>query len=331
MRRRNRLYDRGVGVARFLVPVVSVGNLSVGGTGKTPAVRAFVRWMLEDGRRPAIAMRGYRAPRSADPLASTSDEAVELRRTLGTWPDGTPVPVLAHPDRTAAITSYLGSPAGSLADRIVLDDGFQHRRIARDLDVVLIDATRDPWRDRPLPLGLLREPVKSLDRAGAIVVTHAEMVPEGSVRGMLDLAANASPRAVLASCRHGWTSLVVESPEGAESRPVRWLHGKRVLAVCAIGNPAAFLAGMDRAIGGPVAGSVILRDHDPYSPRTIQRIIAAAHHADAEVVLTTEKDWGKLARTGIVGQAPPIARPILELSFDTGGPELRRAILAAGS
>ncbi len=142
-------------------------NLSVGGTGKTPMVMHVLRVLLERGYRPCVAMRGY--SKSKDGAA---DETDAYRRA---FPE---VPIMAQPDRIAGLRSLLErTPAEKQFDRVVLDDGFQHRQIARDLDVVLIDATpgRSVFADRLLPAGWLRERVGSLARASAVVLTHAEL------------------------------------------------------------------------------------------------------------------------------------------------------------
>src|ERR1043165_360740 len=140
--RRNRRYDAGRGVVRFDRPVISVGNLSVGGTGKTPMVAHIVGLLLEAGRRPCIAMRGYAG------RGGMSDEAEEYR---GRFPG---IPIVARANRTLGLIELFSrehETGGQQTDCIVLDDGFQHRRIARDLDVVMVDASRDPFDDALLP------------------------------------------------------------------------------------------------------------------------------------------------------------------------------------
>src|SRR5881394_190373 len=128
---RNRRFDRGKGVVTFDRPVVSVGNLSVGGTGKTPMVLHLARVLTEAGHRPCVAMRGYGA---AD--GQKADEAREYHRAIRN------LPVVAQPDRTLGLIELFGTEHGSEVDCVILDDGFQHRQIARQYDIVLIDATR---------------------------------------------------------------------------------------------------------------------------------------------------------------------------------------------
>lgn len=314
--RRNRKFDRGDGVITLDRPVISVGNLSVGGTGKTPMVAHLARVLLSAGRRPCIAMRGYGA-RPGRP----SDEAAAYAEQL---PD---VPVVARPNRTAGLIDLFGTAEGAAIDSILLDDGFQHRQLARNLDLVLIDVTRSPLVDTLLPAGWLREPLTSLRRASGVVLTHAEAA---SPRAINDLRASvkAAGTRILAVTAHEWTGLDVESSSGAALMPVPWLAGKRVLAVCAIGNPGPFVRAVEKAVGRPLAGSIELRDHDPYEQRTIDRVLAEAQRGRADVIVTTAKDWTKLSMRP---WSIPVARPRLALRFLEGEAELRAEVLRAAS
>lgn len=162
---RNRRYDEGrCEIQRVPVPVVSVGNLTLGGTGKTPMVAWLASWFREDHVRVAIVSRGYGAGHEA-----TNDEARELESRL---PD---VPHIQHPDRVKAARIAIEELGSQL---ILLDDGFQHRRLARDLDLVLIDATEPFGGGRVFPRGLLREPLDGLRRANAVVLTRSHLVSE---------------------------------------------------------------------------------------------------------------------------------------------------------
>ncbi len=316
MARRNRRYDAGVGVADVGRPVISVGNLSVGGTGKTPLVTWIVRRLLAEGRRPCIAMRGYRAK------GGIADEAAIYRRRF------LDVPIVAQPDRRQGLEELFATVEGRRVDCVVLDDGFQHRRIARSLDIVLVDATRSAFEDALLPAGWLREPVESLARADAIVVTHAEH--EGArVDELRDRLASMAPGKPIGVTRHVWGGLDVQRHGEDETQDLEWLVGQRVFAVCAIGNPDAFLAEAARVLGDGLVGSATLRDHDPYAEGTVQRLIRRARGLNADVILTTEKDWVKLARVPTREWACAVARPRLELAFDGGEDELGSLVTAA--
>ncbi|GIW74785.1 MAG: tetraacyldisaccharide 4'-kinase [Phycisphaerales bacterium] len=329
--RRNAAYDaqaRGHALApsrRTITldrPVVSVGNLSVGGTGKTPAVQLICRWLLLAGHRPAIAMRGYGARRGL------SDEA-ELHRAA--LPE---VPLAVGPDRVGRIIELLASPAGQDVDVIVLDDGFQHRRLGRQLDVVLIDASRPVLDERLLPAGWLREPIDGLARAHAVVLTHADRADAHALAGLERALAERHPHLLLARARHAWQGLRLDvDPPGGAMRPIDWLAGRRYVLACAIGRPRAFIEQAERAFGPPTQ-AIVLRDHDPYRPGTVQRLRRACQGADA--LLVTEKDWTKLQarvrtdpQSDTQGWPCPIARPALSLEIVAGEQALRQRVLEA--
>ena len=227
---RNAAFDRGLlPTARAAVPVVSVGNLTLGGTGKTPLVAWVARTVASRGLRPAIVSRGYGARRG-----ERSDEAAELGLLLPG------VPHLADRDRVAAAAA--AATAG--AEVVVLDDGFQHRRLARDLDIVAIDATDPFGSDRIFPRGLLREPLAGLGRAGAVVLTRATAVDAArrvEIRRRLEAACGGTMPPVWAEARHRPVRL--RTARGGE-RPLEEIRAARVAAFagigrCGCGRPAA--------------------------------------------------------------------------------------------
>lgn len=304
--RRTRAYDAGRGVVRLDRPVVSVGNLSTGGTGKTPLVRWVVGRLLDEGARPAVAMRGY----GAKP-GRPSDEEQEHREAMPG------VPIVARPDRAVGLRALFATPEGRAVDCVVLDDGFQHRRLARDLDLVLVDASRPPDRDALLPAGHLREPVSSLARAHGVVITHAELVGadepariEGVLRRWLPAGA---PVAV---AEHAWTALDAAGPGQPGPLDLSWLSGRRVVAACAIGHPDGFLAALKRA-GAEVVGALVLGDHDPYGPRTLARLDRLVRDRAPEAVVVTTKDRVKLG-AWIASSDVPVVVPRLGVRFRSG-------------
>jgi tetraacyldisaccharide 4'-kinase len=316
---RNAAFDAGRGVVEIDRPVISVGNLSVGGTGKTPMVAWVVTTLLEAGYRPVIAMRGY-AGRSGQ-----SDEAEEYRASLAD------VPVVAQSDRIAGLLSLFATEAGERCDCVVLDDGFQHRRIARQLEIVLVDATRDPFSDRLLPSGWLREPVESLRRADVVVLTHAESVVSSDLTRMKREIARIAPKAKLAIARHAWVSLVVARADGDHEDSVAWLRGKRVIAACGIGNPGPFVKAVTEAAGNP-AIEFVRPDHDPFVPRTLEKLVGEAKQTGADAIVVTGKDWSKLKRVRPNAWPCPVVRAKLEIRFDDGGETVKKAVLdAAGA
>lgn len=296
-------------------PVLCVGNLSVGGTGKTPAVQLVCKWLIESGHHPAIALRGYASKNGV------SDEA-ELHRAA--LPG---VPLAVGPNRVERLLDLFASPQGQEVGVVVLDDGFQHRRLARQLDIVLIDATHDPFAQRLLPAGWLREPVEGLARAHAAVLTHADRAaPSDLTRIDADLR-RAFPHLLVAHARHEWTGLRVDGHNDGDDRdePLAWLKGRRYALACAIGKPDALVRQATIAFGTPAA-TMILRDHDPYAPATLARLRRLAQGMDA--LLVTEKDWAKLSRTGESWPCP-VARPALELHITKEHDPLRALVLEA--
>lgn len=316
---RNRRFDARRGVIEFDRPVISVGNLSVGGTGKTPMVRHLVDVLRSAGHRPCIAMRGYRS------RGGESDEAAEYSRGLGD------VPIVAQANRIQGLIRLFArefDEGGPGSDCIVLDDGFQHRQIARQLDIVLIDATRSPFGDRLLPAGWLREPAASLERADLVIVTHAESIGGEGLRALeREISAVRRGRGADALASHAWTDLRVRAPEGQDTAAdVGWLSGRRVVASCAIGNPGPFLAAL-RSAGAAVVDEIVLRDHDEYAARTRARLMDAARAGRADAIVVTEKDWSKLARAAEAWPCP-VVRPQLGLVFGRGGEELSARVVA---
>jgi tetraacyldisaccharide 4'-kinase len=265
---RNTLYDRGaLRVHSGAIPVVSVGNLTVGGTGKTPCAAYLVSELLAAGHRPAVVMRGY-----------GDDE----RHLHGRMNPG--VAVVTGADRVTGIRS---AAAGG-ADVVVLDDGFQHRRAHRDLDIVLISAER--WRDdlEMLPAGPLREPLRSLGRADLVIVTRKSARDEdvASVVG----AVRALP---FVRCEIAVASLepsgVVSARSGTEI-PLDALRGERVLGVAGIGDPASFFEQLRQL--GAVVTERRFRDHHAYSQAEAANLAAAS--VSHKYVVSTEKDAVKL-------------------------------------
>lgn len=315
---RNARFDAGKGVRRLPVPVISIGNLSTGGTGKTPMVAWAVRTLLSAGLKPAVAMRGYKPGGSH---GQDADEAEEYRRTLPG------VPVVAQPDRFGGLRKLLDSGEGAGVQCVVLDDGFQHRQLHRDVDIVLLDATRDPFMDRILPGGDLREPVESLSRATAVVVTHAESADRADVARMIDRAREINPRLLVGVAEHRWDRLTLAHGGGEDVQPPEWLKNKMVLGLCAIGNPGPFLVMLSRA--GAVVQPMILPDHDPYKPVTVARAVEAARRARVDAIAITEKDWAKLSLLPADTWPAPIVRPRLVMGLSESESEIAALITGA--
>jgi tetraacyldisaccharide 4'-kinase len=282
-------YDHGLLKARRLpVPVVSVGNLTFGGTGKTPTVIALVRDLVRRGRRPAVLTRGYGrrgssqlvlvGPEADRVVERTGDEPLEMASRL----PGVPIVVDADRVRGGREAVRLG------ADVLVLDDGFQHLRVARDLDLVLVDAG-DPWGGGSLPpRGRLREPLAAIARATAVLVTKVPATDTSSVGEIAEQVTRlAGPRPLLTA---RMVASRVRTPGGWQQPEV--LAGRRVVAFAGIGRPEGFVDVLFEA-GTDVVETLWYRDHHWYSVGDLDRILAAARDHDA-VAVTTTKDAVKL-------------------------------------
>ena len=282
MRLRRRAYHRGLlNCRRADVPVISIGNITTGGTGKTPMVAWVVERLKEAGGKPAILIRGYKA------VAGKGDEA-ELLRQL------TDVPVIMNPDRVAGAAAAV---AGG-ADAVVMDDGFQHLALRRDLDIVLIDATNPFGYGHCLPRGLLREPVSALTDADAVVITRSDEIETPQLGELRHRLGNLAPSASLHIAVHRPAGLIDQA--GVEL-PSDSLRGRRVCALCGIGNPESFSRSLER-LGADIVSMCVFDDHVAYTSAKINAIRNACRNGRAEMMVTTEKDYVKLE--GVSLQAP---------------------------
>ena len=292
------------------VPVISIGNVAAGGTGKSPFVRWTAETLASAGHRPVIAMRGYRASGGA------SDEADEHRAML----PGIPVAVGA--DRAAAIAA--ARAADPAIDCAVLDDGFQHRALARRLDVVLVDATRPAIDGALLPAGWLREPASALRRADLVVVTRASRVDPA----LAALVERLHGRAPAGWTRHAWLR-IERSGAGDRDMPLGSLAGKGVVCVTALGNPGPFVEEA-AARGARVRGDLRFRDHHAFTRGDVDRIASLARAKDA-AVLCSWKDWAKLARLAGDSQGVEWLAVRAAIEFVAGEAAVRAAVLAAAA
>lgn len=281
-------YRRGLlKTQRLNRPVISVGNLTVGGAGKTPLVEWLARILLQHGRKPGILTRGYGRRRGIDIIALepkpgrtpdarlVGDEPAWLARTL---PE---VPIVVSADRHRG-----GRVAEDCfgVDLHLLDDGFSHLALGRDVDVVALDSTEELSDQAVLPAGRQREPCSALTRADFLVLTRTELADPAALEARVR---EINPRA---GVFHGRTRLrrLVEVPGGAANR-AEASRGEPVHAFCGIGNPEAFFQDL-RSWGFVVADRAVFRDHHVYSAAELERLGARARERGAAALLTTEKD-----------------------------------------
>lgn len=286
---RNYVYDTGIRHAfRMPCPVISVGNIMVGGTGKTPMVIMLARMLEEHGWKPAVLSRGYGGKRKGRAAVVSDgheilmgpreggDEPVLIGRSLPG------VPVIVARDR---------SHAGRLAvdrfqaDVLILDDGFQHRRLARDMDIVLLDAGRPFGNGFLLPRGGLRELPTALRRADVVVMTSTEEEAAPPPDGIPPIPVFRARRRPVA---------LVKGPAN-ETRLLADLAGEKVCAFTGIARPESFRRILEPLCGG-IASFLPFPDHHVYTARDVEDIRQARRDSGARILLTTEKDGIKLAR-----------------------------------
>jgi len=307
---RNWAYDRGLlADVNVGVPVISVGNLTTGGTGKTPLVVWLYERLTARGRRCGILTRGYKTTE-----AKLIDEPAVL---LKSCPQAS---VVVDPDRVAGARRAIDEDR---ADVLILDDGLQHRRIHRDLNIVTVDATCPFGYGRLLPAGLLREPVEALKRADAVVVTHYDHVTDEQGRELLDRIGRIAPEAEAATAAH-----VHPDARLADGRTLSLdeLRGRRAFVFCGIGNPDAFVGRLERD-GLMVVGRRVFNDHHDYTSADLAAIHEAALREGADLILCTQKDWDKVISPALAAHEPiPLAYVRLRLEFIDGADRMEALI-----
>jgi len=297
------VYDSGLRQrTRPALPVISVGNLSLGGTGKTTAA-AFIARLLLPHAKPAIVLRGYRRREVAGPLivadgrhtramlSEAGDEALMLARQL-------PGCAVGVGKRRERVIEQLKAQTG--AQVAILDDGLQYFRMRRSVEIVLLDALSNFASWRLFPAGRLREPVSGLARATQVWITHADIAPPRRVRTLEDVAANSAPEALVVRTRHRPGPL---RPITAGQQVPDSIRDMKVVALSALGNPEAFeLALTD--LGAHVQ-PLRFPDHHAYAAGDYDAVRACARSYGAEVIVTTEKDAVKLPEPP--ADLPPVA------------------------
>lgn len=336
---RNSLYSQGwLKAHRVDAAVICVGNITVGGTGKTP----LVVWLYEQVApryKCAILTRGYKSTKNSK--LKTQNYIDEPAMLAESCPGAK---IVVNPDRVAGAAEAIEKFG---AEVLIMDDGFQHRRLARDLDIVAIDATQPFGYGKMLPAGLLREPATSLKRAGAIVITRCDQVSEAQLNRLNRQLQELNPDMVIAKSIHApasieyATPLVIPAKTGIQERAtmdsclrrndsVERLKGKKVFAFCGIGNPDAFLNTL-KGLGAEVAGSKIFDDHHHYTKACLQEIRDQAGTCEADLILTTQKDWTKLtsnfrSQISSAESSIPFAFLPIRIQFLNGENELKHLI-----
>lgn len=278
---------------RLGVPVVSVGNLTFGGTGKTPVVQAICRMLRERGLRVVILSRGHGGSArgvvvvsDGDSILSDSseagDEPVLLARTL----PGVPVVVGKDRRESGRLACERFAP-----DVILLDDGLQYWQLHRDLDIVVLDARRPFGSGLVMPAGDLREPVSGLRRAGVVLLSDSGGMVDAEFAGLEKRVRPLTREALVLRCARRPSS--VRKARSDEEMGLEWLRRRRVAAFCGIGRPASFVE-MLESLDAAIVGVLMFPDHHRYTAADLALIEDERNRGGAEAVITTEKDLARL-------------------------------------
>jgi tetraacyldisaccharide 4'-kinase len=311
--------------------VVSIGNLTVGGTGKTTTVRWIVRRLLEWGLRPAVLSYGYRAAGGAgksgtvvagpeglrEPVEVSGDEPQLLARSLPG------VPVLTGSKR---IRSGERACAEFGVDVCVLDDAFQYWRLAKDLEIVLLDAKNPFGYGRLLPSGMLREPLSGLRRAHAAILTHADRASRQEREGITRRLRALNPRLILAEARH--LPVRMRDHVTGEALPLEALTGRRWVALSSLGSPGSFETTLTE-LGAERVLPARFRDHHAYTAAEIREVCARARAGGVAGIMTTEKDSVKIPGEWLDGTPCRVLE--IDLQFLSGQEEIEMLLRRAST
>jgi tetraacyldisaccharide 4'-kinase len=289
---RVRLYARGIFKSRGLpCKVISVGNITSGGTGKTPVVELLVRLLQSKGFKVAVLSRGYkRQSRGKVLIVSDGDKIL-----LEPWQAGDEPYLLARNLKNTPILvgknryrlgKYAREKFG--IDIVILDDGFQHLALARDLNILLLDASHPFGNHRVLPRGLLREPISSLRRAHILLLSRVQKTPHPEIYYHYRKLGLSIP--IFQSRQRA--QILINILTG-ESKGVAYLKDKKIMAFCGIANPDSFKE-LIQELGGNVVFLMTFKDHHRYKISQLKKIEESSKALSTDIVLTTEKDYVRL-------------------------------------
>ncbi len=326
MKLRNLAYDRGwFRSYALLYPVISVGNVTAGGTGKTPVVSFLTEWLLLGGLRPTILTRGYGAKMNLSKSHQVSDGQ---RLLLSQEEAGDEATYLALNLKNTSV--WIGAnrvQSGQLATKssdtniFILDDGFQHRRLRRNVDLVLLDAL-NPWGwGAVLPRGLLREPKGGITRADAILISRSNQVTSLQLKKLTDEISKIAPVLPIICLTHAPTKVC--DLKGQEVISLESLREKRVCLFCGLGNPQGFFLTVAE-LGAQILDEVPFPDHYVYQEEDLLFLATKAKEQGAEVLLTTEKDGVKIFERDY---GLPIWVLKIEIAFKNGEETLKNVIM----
>ncbi len=318
---RNVLYSKGcIKTHTADVPVISIGNITTGGTGKTPLVIWLCKFLQRKQMPCAVLTRGYKTHTEEQSLIANEPAIL-----ANSCPQAE---VMVNPDRITAAAEAVNKFGAKV---LVMDDGFQHRRLNRDLDIVTIDATTPFGHGNMLPAGLLREPSTSLKRADAVVLTRCDQVSGIELMELEEELKLINPNTVIARSVH---APVYANSAKQDQISLDELKNKKIFAFCGIGNPEAFFATIN-TLGANLVDSRAYNDHHQYTDNCLADICHQAKISKADLVLTTQKDWFS-SPLSEMADAPgeqqaikfgiPVAYLAIELKFLSGEDKITKLI-----
>jgi tetraacyldisaccharide 4'-kinase len=292
----SKLYERGLRAdqvkrrresVRLPIPVISIGNLSTGGTGKTPLTVWISEFLVAAGFHPAVLSRGYGRQGGSPGVVPSAGDPGELSKCFGDEPVMMSaylpaVPVWVGRDRASSGKAAL---AQGEVDVLLLDDGFQHLALERDLDIVLLDCRSPFGNGRLLPAGPLREPLSNLGRADGFVITHAENDVDSKL--LARKLESLFPGKAVFSCRHKVSGIRLK--KGGAVINLNAFPGRRAIAFAGIAGPEGFFEDL-RNGGIEICGTLGFPDHHRYGAADFSMIFRTASEQGAEVIITTAKD-----------------------------------------
>ncbi len=303
------MFDKGIRKIRTVdKPVISIGNVTTGGTGKTPMVIWICKYLGEKGCKPGILTRGYKTVKG-----KLTDEPAILAKGCDKSK------VIVNSNRFAGAEKAINQYE---CDVIVMDDGFQHRQFGRDVNIVTIDATCPFGYGKMLPAGFLREPVSSLKRADGVVITRFDQADAETLQRAEDQIRNVNPEAVIAKAIHAPINAGLLKNKKLSLDELR---EKKIFAFCGIGNPYAFMDMLEE-IGLNVIGSKIYNDHHNYTSQDLQELYETARYLEVDTILSTQKDWVKTALLSLSEREIDFAYLAIELKFIEGQEQITRLI-----
>jgi tetraacyldisaccharide 4'-kinase len=305
----HRTFYRLIGAAKSPKPVISIGNITLGGSGKTPLVIWLARKLQEKDIKAVILIRGHMPVGSS----KASDEVDMVNEQVPF------IPVLSGPDRVANIRKSNGSPG----DVYIADDAFQHWPLQRDLDIVVIDTLNPFGNGYLLPAGILREGLSSLKRADIVVLTKTDSA--GDTRSLYAKLKAINPQALIVESRYKSDGAV--DVFNAVTLPESFLKEKGVVGFCAIGNPLSFELSLKNS-GAKISGFFSFMDHHVYQTRDIERMVEYCHHQKVEVLVTTHKDAVKLRNFNDLFAGLRLVYMPIQLEITQGSDEFIHQVIA---